>query len=29
MIAKGAILDGKTLSGVLLYARKIAGKHGK
>jgi ADP-ribose pyrophosphatase len=29
MIMKGAILDGKTLSGVLLYARKIAGKGGK
>ena len=29
LIAKGAILDGKTLSGVLLYARKIAGKHRK
>jgi ADP-ribose pyrophosphatase len=29
MIMKGAILDGKTLSGVLLYARKIAGKRGK
>jgi ADP-ribose pyrophosphatase len=29
MIRKGAILDGKTLSGVLLYARQIAGKHGK
>jgi ADP-ribose pyrophosphatase len=29
MIAKGAIHDGKTLSGVLLYARKIAGKHRK
>jgi ADP-ribose pyrophosphatase len=28
MIMKGAILDGKTLSGVLLYARKIAGKRG-
>src|ERR1017187_7313668 len=26
MIDKGAILDGKTLSSVLLYARKIAGK---
>jgi len=29
MIEKGAILDGKTLTSVLLYARKIAGKHGK
>ena len=29
MIMKGAIQDGKTLNGVLLYARKIAGKHGK
>ncbi|MGA3081161.1 MAG: NUDIX hydrolase [Terracidiphilus sp.] len=28
-IEKGAILDGKTLTGVLLYARKIAGKRGK
>jgi ADP-ribose pyrophosphatase len=27
MIEKGAILDGKTLTGVLLYARKMAGKH--
>jgi ADP-ribose pyrophosphatase len=27
MIEKGAILDGKTLTAVLLYARKIAGKH--
>jgi len=26
MIDKGAILDGKTLSGVLLYARRTAGK---
>lgn len=26
MIEKGAILDGKTLTGVLLYARKMAGK---
>ena len=26
LIEKGAILDGKTLSTVLLYARKIAGK---
>jgi ADP-ribose pyrophosphatase len=26
MIDKGAILDGKTLAGVLLYARKLAGK---
>ena len=29
MIAKGAILDGKTLTSVLLYARRSAGKHGK
>jgi ADP-ribose pyrophosphatase len=29
MIENGAILDGKTLSAVLLYARKMAGKHGK
>jgi ADP-ribose pyrophosphatase len=29
MIAKGAILDGKTLTSVLLYARQIAGKHSK
>jgi ADP-ribose pyrophosphatase len=29
MIGKGAIHDGKTLSAVLLYARKIAGKRGK
>jgi len=29
LIEKGAILDGKTLTGVLLYARKIVGKHGK
>jgi ADP-ribose pyrophosphatase len=29
MIAKGAIEDGKTLTSVLLYARRIAGKHGK
>jgi ADP-ribose pyrophosphatase len=29
MIAKGAILDGKTLTSVLLYTRKAAGKHGK
>jgi ADP-ribose pyrophosphatase len=29
MIEKGAILDGKTLTGVLLYARKTAGKRGK
>jgi len=29
MIAKGAILDGKTLTSVLLYARKFAGKHKK
>jgi ADP-ribose pyrophosphatase len=29
LIEKGAILDGKTLSAVLLYTRKIAGKRGK
>jgi ADP-ribose pyrophosphatase len=29
MIAKGAILDGKTLTSVLLYARKTAGKRAK
>jgi ADP-ribose pyrophosphatase len=29
LIEKGAILDGKTLTSVLLYARKLAGKHGK
>ncbi len=29
MIAKGAILDGKTLTSVLLFARKFAGKHKK
>jgi ADP-ribose pyrophosphatase len=29
MIAKGAILDGKTLTSVLLYARKFGGKHKK
>ena len=29
LIEKGAILDGKTLSSVLLFARKIAAKHGK
>jgi ADP-ribose pyrophosphatase len=29
LIEKGAILDGKTLSSVLLYARKIAGKRRK
>ena len=29
MIAKGAILDGKTLTSVLLYARKYAAKHKK
>jgi ADP-ribose pyrophosphatase len=29
LIEKGAILDGKTLTGVLLYARKTAGKRGK
>jgi ADP-ribose pyrophosphatase len=28
-IEKGAILDGKTLTSVLLYARKIAGKRKK
>jgi ADP-ribose pyrophosphatase len=28
LIEKGAILDGKTLTGVLLYARKLAGKRG-
>jgi ADP-ribose pyrophosphatase len=28
-IEKGAILDGKTLTSVLLFARKMAGKHGK
>lgn len=27
LIEKGAILDGKTLTSVLLYARKVAGKH--
>jgi hypothetical protein len=26
MIDKGAILDGKTLTGVLLYARQLGGK---
>jgi ADP-ribose pyrophosphatase len=29
MIEKGAILDGKTLSSVLLYARRLRGKHKK
>jgi ADP-ribose pyrophosphatase len=29
MIEDGAILDGKTLSAVLLYARKLTGKRGK
>jgi ADP-ribose pyrophosphatase len=29
MINKGAILDGKTLTSVLLYMRKTAGKHKK
>jgi ADP-ribose pyrophosphatase len=29
LIEKGAILDGKTLTSVLLYARKMAGKRGK
>ncbi|MGD0548094.1 MAG: NUDIX hydrolase [Terracidiphilus sp.] len=29
LIEKGAILDGKTLTGVLLYARRIAAKRGK
>ena len=29
MIDKGAILDGKTLTTVLLYKRKMAGKRGK
>jgi ADP-ribose pyrophosphatase len=29
MIDKGAILDGKTLTSVLLYARKLAGKRKK
>ena len=29
MIEKGMILDGKTLTSVLLYARKLAGKHKK
>jgi ADP-ribose pyrophosphatase len=29
MIEKGAILDGKTLTSVLLYARKRGGKHKK
>ena len=29
MIEKGAILDGKTLTSVLLYARLIAGKRKK
>jgi ADP-ribose pyrophosphatase len=29
MIEKGAILDGKTLTGVLLYARQVGGKRRK
>jgi ADP-ribose pyrophosphatase len=29
MIEKGAIVDGKTLTAVLLYDRKLAAKHGK
>jgi ADP-ribose pyrophosphatase len=29
MIDKGMIMDGKTLTSVLLYARKLAGKHKK
>jgi ADP-ribose pyrophosphatase len=29
LIAKGAIQDGKTLTSVLLYTRRFAGKHGK
>jgi len=29
LIEKGAILDGKTLTSVLLYARKLATKSGK
>jgi len=29
MIDKGEILDGKTLTSVLLYARKLTGKHKK
>jgi ADP-ribose pyrophosphatase len=29
MIAKGAILDGKTLTSVLLYARQTAAKRAK
>ena len=29
MIEKGAILDGKTLTSVLLYARQAGGKHKK
>ena len=29
MIERGAILDGKTLTSVLLYARKLSGKHKK
>jgi ADP-ribose pyrophosphatase len=28
-IENGGIMDGKTLSGVLLYARTLAGKRGK
>ncbi len=29
LIEKGAILDGKTLTSVLLFAQKMTGKHGK
>jgi len=29
MIDKGMIMDGKTLTSVLLYVRKMAGKHKK
>jgi hypothetical protein len=29
MIEKGRILDGKTLTSVLLYARQLAGKRKK
>jgi len=29
LIEKGAILDGKTMTAVLIYARKVAGKRGK
>jgi hypothetical protein len=29
MIGKGAILDGKTLIGVLMYARQVGGKNKK